>query len=331
VAAGVTPRAPAVERERWLGLAVEPVTEQLALQANLQRVEGLYVRGVEPDGPAARAGIRTGDVLLLAADAYLATPDTLAAVAARAPLGSTVELALRRRGELVSVRLPIEAAPGGRLLAVFRLPAPLLHLAADEGALWAYGTVPGGADRGIVPVPLPGRPFPPIGPRPVASAIAERVIAADAERVYLGWAGSELNIDVYEIASGGVSRLPVRGAEALANRCRAAGLARVGGELWMACRRPEGPAVARIDLASGQARIEPLPATYAGGLAFDGRAILWLCCRDASGRQSLARTDLASGASQVFALPEPVISVAADSRAVYLLGPGAIFQHAPWQ
>jgi hypothetical protein len=170
-----------------------------------------------------------------------------------------------------------------------------------------------------------------IGPRPVASAIAERVIAADAERVYLGWAGSELYIDVYEIASGGVSRLPVRGAEGLANRCRAAGLARVGGELWMACRRPEGPAVARIDLASGQARIEPLPQTYDGGLAFDGRAILWLCCRDASGRHSLARTDLVSGASQVFALPEPVISVAADSRAVYLLGPGAIYQHAPWQ
>lgn len=326
------PSPAAAERERWLGMTVEPVTEGLARQANLPRAEGLYVRGVERDGPAARAGVREGDVLLLAGEVYVGTPEMLASVLARAALGSSVEVALRRRGDLVSLRLPVEAAPGGRLIGVIRLPTPhLLHLAADNGALWAYGTVPGGTDRGIVPVPVPGRPLPPIGPRAVASAIAERVIAVDAERVYLGWAGSEVYVDVYEIASGGVSRLPVRGAESLANRCRAAGLARVGGELWMACRRPEGPAVARIDLASGQARVEPLPPTYVGGLAFDGRAVLWLCCRDASGRVALMRTDLGSGANQVFPLAEPVVSVAADSGTVYLLGPGGISQHAPWQ
>ena len=326
------PSPAAAARERWLGMTVEPVTEGLARQANLPRAEGLYVRGVERDGPAARAGVREGDVLLLAGEVYVGTRETLASVLARAPLGSSVEVALRRRGDLVSLRLPVEAAPGGRLIGVIRLPTPLLlHLAADSGALWAYGTVPGGMDRGIVPVPVPGRPLPPIGPRPVASAIAERVIAVDAERVYLGWAGSEVYVDVYEIASGGVSRLPVRGAESLANRCRAAGLARVGGELWMACRRPEGPAVARIDLASGQARVEPLPPTYVGGLAFDGRAVLWLCCRDTSGRLALMRTELGSGANQVFPLAEPVVSVAADSRTVYLLGPAGISQHAPWQ
>jgi hypothetical protein len=321
-----------VERERWLGMTLEPVSEGLARQANLARAEGLYVRAVERDGPAARAGVRGGDVLLLAGDAYLATPEVLAEVIARVPLGGMIEVALRRQGELVSVRLPVEAAPGGRLIGVIEPPTPLLlHLAAENGALWAYGTVPGGTDRGIIPVPVPGRAFPPIGPRRIASAVAERVIAVDADRVYLGWAGSELYIDVYEIGSGGVSRLPVRGAESLANRCRAAGLARVGGELWLACRRAEGPAVARIDLASGQARVEPLPATYFGGLAFDGRAVLWLCCRDASGRLALARTELGSGASRVFPLTEPVVSVAADARAVYLLGPRGIMQHAPWQ
>ncbi|MGH7318642.1 MAG: PDZ domain-containing protein [Candidatus Rokuibacteriota bacterium] len=308
------------------------MTEALARSANLPRIEGVYVRRVESGSPGARAGIQTGDVLLLAAGTYLSTSDALSRVLAGAPLGSSAELALRRGGELLTARLPVESSPAGRLMAVIRLPAPgLLHLAADGAALWAYGPVPGGTDRGIIPVPLPGGPPVAFPPRAVASSGAERVIAADGERVYLGWAGSELYIDVYELGSGRVSRLAVRGAESLANRCRPQGLTRVGPELWLACQRTEGPAVARIDLASGQTRIDPLPPTYVAGLAFDGEAVLWLCCADASGRASLSRTELASGATRVFPLPRPVTSLAADLRAVYLLGPGGILQHAPWR
>ncbi len=329
----VTVEAPpgAPDSERWTGIVAEPVTETLAAAVNLSRVEGLYVRQVEPGGPGQRAGVRQGDVLLLAGGAYLAAPEVLAGVLAGAPLGSSVELAIRRGGELVGLRLPVESSPGGRLMVVIQPPVPgLLNIAADGSVLYAYGPVPGGADRGIVPLQLPGGALPPVGPRAVASPGAERVIAADGERIYLGWAGSEIYVDYYEIQSGRVGRLPVRGAESLANRCRPQGLARVGRELWMACQRPEGPAVVRVDLASGEARVEPLPATYAGGLAFDGEAVWWLCCA-AGGRPSLSRTELASGAVKVFPLPEHAVSVAADRRAVYLLGRNAIFQHKPWR
>ncbi len=323
---------PAVpDAERWTGLLAEPVTEALAAAVNLPRVEGLYVRQVEPGGPGQRADVRPGDVLLLAGGAYLGAPDALSRVLAGAPVGSSVELAIRRAGELLVVRLPVEPSPGGRLMVVIQPPVPgLLNIAADGSALYAYGPVPGGADHGIVPLQLPGGPLPPVGPRAVASPGAERIIAADGERIYLGWAGSEIYLDYYEIQSGRVGRLPVRGAESLANRCRPRGLARVGRELWMACQRPEGPAVVRVDVASGEARVEPLPATYAGGLAFDGEAVWWLCCA-AGGQLSLSRTDLASGTTKVFPLPERATSVAADRQAVYLLGPIAIYQHKPWR
>lgn len=326
------PRPVADTGERWSGLAVEAVTEALAQSLNLGRAEGLFVRAVEGGSPSARAGLQAGDILMLAGGAYLGTPEVLTRVLGGAALGSSLELAVRRGGELVAVRLPVAAFPGGRLMAVLRPPSPsLLHLATDGAVVWAYGAVPGGADRGIVPVPVPGRPAAPIGPRAVASPIADRVIAADGERIYLGWAGSELNIDVYELRTGRVGRVPVRGAESLANRCRAQGLARVDGEIWIACERPEGPAVVRIDLASGQAQIEALPPTYRTGLAFDGEAVFWLCCGDAAGRLSLARTELATGVAKVFPLAEPVVSVAADARAVFLLGPAAIYQHAPFR
>jgi hypothetical protein len=328
----VAARPPAPpDTERWTGLLLEPVTEALAASASLPRVEGLYVRQVEPGSPGQRAGIRPGDVVLLAGTVYLQAPDALPRVLARAPLGSTVELAVRRGGDLVPVRLPVETSPGGRLMLVIQSPAPgLVHIAADGAVLYGYGPVPGREDRGIVPVQLPGGPLPPIAPRAVANPGAERVIAADGERVYLGWAGSEIYLDFYEVASGRVGRLPVRGAESLANRCRPQGLTRVGGELWMACRSPEAAAMVRVDLGSGQARIDPLPASYAGGLAFDGEAVWWLCCA-AGGRLSVSRTDVATGAARVFPVPERALSVAADRGTVYILAPEGIFAHKPWR
>jgi len=191
-----TPR-PADTGERWSGLAVETVTEALAQSLNLPRAEGLFVRAVEAGSPGAQAGIQAGDVLMLAGGAYLSDAEVLALVLGGTPLGASVEVAVRRGGGLVAVRLPVAGFPAGRLMAVIRPPSPaLLHLAADGTGLWAYGAVPGRADRGIVPVPVPGRPAPTVGSRPVASPIAERVIAADGERVYLGGAGWELNIDV---------------------------------------------------------------------------------------------------------------------------------------
>src|SRR5262249_6009890 len=104
--------------ERWTGVVAEPVTEALASANNLPRVEGIYARQVEPGSPGARAGIRPGDVLLLAGGAYLTSPEVLPRVLAGAPMGSAVEVALRRGGELVTVRLPVEASPPGRVMVV---------------------------------------------------------------------------------------------------------------------------------------------------------------------------------------------------------------------
>jgi Do/DeqQ family serine protease len=45
------------------GLAVEPITPEIAQQLGLKRAEGLVVSGVAPGSPASDAGVRPGDVI----------------------------------------------------------------------------------------------------------------------------------------------------------------------------------------------------------------------------------------------------------------------------
>lgn len=49
----------------WVGLVVQTLTPELAVHFSLKEDQrGVLVRGVEPDSPAARAGIRRGEVIL---------------------------------------------------------------------------------------------------------------------------------------------------------------------------------------------------------------------------------------------------------------------------
>jgi serine protease Do len=68
----------APQRHR-LGTAIAPphVTKRLRAAAGLPEVDGLLVRGVEDDSPAAKAGLLRGDVLLRAGDIALTSVDAL--------------------------------------------------------------------------------------------------------------------------------------------------------------------------------------------------------------------------------------------------------------
>jgi serine protease Do len=68
----------APQRHR-LGTAIAPphVTKRLRAAAGLPEVDGLLVRGVEDDSPAAKAGMLRGDVLLSAGGIALTSVDAL--------------------------------------------------------------------------------------------------------------------------------------------------------------------------------------------------------------------------------------------------------------
>lgn len=68
-----------VPERRRLGAAIAPpqAARHLRAAAGLPEVDGLLVRGVEPDSPADRAGLRRGDVLVSAGGSPLTSVDDL--------------------------------------------------------------------------------------------------------------------------------------------------------------------------------------------------------------------------------------------------------------
>ena len=82
----------------WLGVYCDPVEPVLQTHLKLHKGQGLVVRDVVPDGPAARAGIRTHDIFLAFRDDLLVDVATL--VEAVENVGETAsDIQIIREGE----------------------------------------------------------------------------------------------------------------------------------------------------------------------------------------------------------------------------------------
>jgi|GEM_PF-4955106 len=77
----------------WLGILTEPISEDLRAQLDLPAGRGVVVRQIQPESPAAKAGVKVHDVLVEAAGKSLGKVDDLQAVlqgAGEKPLAITL-------------------------------------------------------------------------------------------------------------------------------------------------------------------------------------------------------------------------------------------------
>jgi len=87
----------------YLGVGIQPMTEDIAASLGLPKGRGEIVARVEPGYPAARAGIRQGDVIVKVNNQDITPDQTLSYIVANLPIGSKVPIELIRNGQRMSV------------------------------------------------------------------------------------------------------------------------------------------------------------------------------------------------------------------------------------
>jgi Do/DeqQ family serine protease len=97
----------------FVGATFENVTAPMADALGMSRPSGALVQSVYPDGPAAKAGLRPGDVVLALNGAVIEHPDALGYRLATQTIGSVSKLTVLSQGEEREVDVELIRAPEG--------------------------------------------------------------------------------------------------------------------------------------------------------------------------------------------------------------------------
>ncbi|WP_340162326.1 DegQ family serine endoprotease [uncultured Hoeflea sp.] len=95
----------------YIGAAFDPVTADIAEALGLSRAAGALVANVTEDGPAAKAGLRTGDIVLGFNGRPIEHPDALGYRLATTAVGTKAQLDVLGRGGRKTVEVTLQAPP----------------------------------------------------------------------------------------------------------------------------------------------------------------------------------------------------------------------------
>jgi serine protease Do len=140
----------------WLGVQVQLVTREIADGLALRQAQGALVAEPQADGPAAKAGIAAGDVIVSVDGTAIKTPQSLTSnIGAKAP-GTSVKLGVLRRGGEKTVTVVLGELPAKRPPpATGRDEQTTGRGASDLGwKLASAGSVPGAGGQGVVVVDI---------------------------------------------------------------------------------------------------------------------------------------------------------------------------------
>ncbi len=117
----------AVVRRPWLGAKLQAVTAEIAESLSLKRPVGALVSSVVPKSPAARAGLRTGDLVVSVDGQAVDDANAFDYRFATKPLGGHAQVGVMRGGKEMKVAVALETAPETpREETVIKSRSPLL-------------------------------------------------------------------------------------------------------------------------------------------------------------------------------------------------------------
>jgi Do/DeqQ family serine protease len=95
----------------WIGADLQAVTREIAESMGLDRPFGALVAEVDAASPAARAGLKPGDIVVAVEDKPVEDPTALTYQVTIRPIGSKAVLHILRQGAETTVNLPVDSAP----------------------------------------------------------------------------------------------------------------------------------------------------------------------------------------------------------------------------
>ncbi len=93
----------------WLGVGIQPVTQEIADSLGLKEAKGALVRDVTADSPAGKAGLKTGDLIQAFGDTEVKDVHDLTRAVADTKAGTTRDVKIVRDGRPQTVKVKIAA------------------------------------------------------------------------------------------------------------------------------------------------------------------------------------------------------------------------------
>lgn len=91
----------------WLGVKIQHVTDEVAESVGLATPSGALVLGVNPEGPAKRAGVKVGDILLSFDGKAVKEMRFLPRIVAETKIGKSVNVMVWREGKEVALNVTL--------------------------------------------------------------------------------------------------------------------------------------------------------------------------------------------------------------------------------
>jgi serine protease Do len=96
----------------WIGVMVQPVTGELADSLGLKEAKGALIADVQAGGPAATAGLKSGDLVLAVGEEAIEDARELARKIASVAPGQQLRLSIKRDGADAAITVTTAASPG---------------------------------------------------------------------------------------------------------------------------------------------------------------------------------------------------------------------------
>jgi serine protease Do len=98
-------------RRGYLGVSIQPVTPEIASGLGLKKDVGEIVASIEADGPAAKAGLKPGDVIVAVNNQEVNVDNTLSSIVAASGIGNRVPIEFIRGGKRQKVQATLAERP----------------------------------------------------------------------------------------------------------------------------------------------------------------------------------------------------------------------------